>query len=283
MKLEDLIYDVKHMLMAFSKTTTVLDGDIIDKLAFYRMAYINQYYQKNRIVLDEWFQSLGLLTAETWNIFKIPIVPPETEQTYVTGGKVALPKIIQFPGVETIKVQSGDSEEMLYPIPFRTLLMMIELEDSRNDRFDYFSLRDNSIYTYPLKDVNVQAVLQDPTFKQASVVEEVANGELVQGVYYEVTVHEISYKVDDQIKTLPVGSIFLGTDVASWTDESNTAVVRTLGWVPTSYFDEYPIDAEGAQVIILEILTKDYAIRAKAVSDVIEDGVDQFKILTARR
>jgi hypothetical protein len=43
--------------------------------------------------------------------------------------------------------------------------------------------------------------------------------------------------------------------------------------------DEYPIEADMAQKIILEILTKDLALNDKAISDIINDSQSQFKIL----
>jgi hypothetical protein len=43
--------------------------------------------------------------------------------------------------------------------------------------------------------------------------------------------------------------------------------------------DEYPIDLEMAQKIVMEILTKDLAINEKSISDIVNDSQSQLKIL----
>jgi len=48
-----------------------------------------------------------------------------------------------------------------------------------------------------------------------------------------------------------------------------------------SVLDNYPIDAANAQKIILEILTKEFQINMKSISDITNDSQSQLKLLTS--
>lgn len=50
--------------------------------------------------------------------------------------------------------------------------------------------------------------------------------------------------------------------------------------ITSSILDSYPIDAANAQKIILEILTKEFQINIKSISDITNDAQSQLKILT---
>lgn len=51
--------------------------------------------------------------------------------------------------------------------------------------------------------------------------------------------------------------------------------------VASSILDNYPIDAANAQKIILEILTKEFQINIKSISDITNDAQSQLKILSS--
>lgn len=50
--------------------------------------------------------------------------------------------------------------------------------------------------------------------------------------------------------------------------------------ITSNVLDNYPIDAANAQKIILEILTKEFQINIKSISDITNDAQSQLKILT---
>ncbi len=289
MKLEDLIYDIKHMLMALSNTTTVLDGDIIDKLAYYRMAYISQYWIKNQRVLEEWFQNVTTTRFDPWATPYSIMVADHLQ--VVTGVKTVIPKVITMPNGIHFRITESESGKKVYPINYDSLLMMIELEDARLSRFPYFAHKGNILFSYPSTSLNVNAILQEPTNGVSdSVLTTATHGTLVAGTLYTVVSGAITYGLAGW-RRYNAGETFLADEGSDWTDvlpvisDGHTipaAVLTSTQLGAFDYFSEYPLDVAGAQEIILEILTKDYAIRSKAVSDVLEDGVDQFKILTSR-
>jgi hypothetical protein len=285
MKLEDLIYDIKHMLMALSETTTVLDGDIIDKLAKYRMAYIVRYFAKNQRILEEWYQYVDNFVSEDWHAITLETTPI----TYITGGKVKIPKVISLTNGIHLRLYTETHGARLYPVEFEQFMAMIELTDNRTNQFKLYSHRNDTIYTYKKNDFTLYAILQEPTLgKIDNVSNLVSHTNLVEGVLYIiVSGGSITYtNPSGAEKTFSAGDTFLGTTLNDWVDNDllNPAVINTVGTTSYDhkYFDEYPLDGAGAQEVILEILTKDYKIRSGAISDVLQDDQDQFKILTSR-
>jgi hypothetical protein len=286
------------MLMALANTTSVNDSDIIDKLAHYRMAWIKSYWLKNQRVLEEWYQYVDDYASNPWTIFTLPAVPPSVTPTVITGGLATTKRTIKLPNYIHLRINSiveigetGNEGNIIYPMEYQQLMMMIELSDNRLTKFNFYAERAQTIYTYPIKNFRLRAILEEPSNGQTLNVSTIVNhGQLVQGQSYIVeSGGTITYPtILGQDVTFQIGMVFVATSINDWVDNDplNPAVIKIYGVKPSyshKYFDEYPIDSEGAQQVILEILTKDYAIRLKAISDVIEDGQDQFKVLTTRQ
>ena len=386
MKLEDIIWDIKHMLMALSEGTTVLEGDLIDKIAFYRMGYIMRYWKANQQVLEEWFQFAGNFTSEDWNIFTVEGI------ITVKGGQISIPKVVSFPNDVGMRLNVLNSIQAIYPSDYNILITMLEILDPRTSMFKFYAHRHAKIYTYPKYDFALNAILQEPTEAKIEIpIMNALNGSLENEINYKI----ISGNIDYDGKSYVVGTIFKGTMTQTWTNtyiapvilakvstdalvegksyyiinggfagtvsgittnyvtgeifeyhytgtpwqmmigttkaiivdvseemfeqdefilldgrisytdwHMNTmiaekgdefsgaigfwtaipqiAIIQTSGIQEFTYFDEYPLDVEGAQSIILEILTKDYQIRMKSISDTIQDDQDQFKVLSSK-
>lgn len=90
---------------------------------------------------------------------------------------------------------------------------------------------------------------------------------------------KIYYRIGNSIYLYPYNTecnavAILGNPLEGYLIEDN--VKRNLKWT-----DEYPLDRDMAQDIIISILTKEFAIEMKMVSDIRNDAQDQFKILTS--
>jgi len=89
----------------------------------------------------------------------------------------------------------------------------------------------------------------------------------------------IYYRTGNSIYLYPYNTecnavAILGNPLEGYLIENN--VKRNLKWT-----DKYPIDRKMAQDVIISILTKEFAIEMKMVSDIKNDARDQFKILTS--
>lgn len=91
-----------------------------------------------------------------------------------------------------------------------------------------------------------------------------------QMIYYRAGNFIFLYPYNTECNVMAI----LGNPLEGYIIENN--VKRDLRWT-----DEYHIDRNMAQDVILSILTKEFAIEMKMISDIRNDAQDQFKILTS--
>lgn len=96
------------------------------------------------------------------------------------------------------------------------------------------------------------------------------NTALNQRLYYRIGNDILLYPYQTECNVVAI----LGNPLEGYTIESG--VKRNLKWT-----DQYPLDRDMAQKIIISILTKEFAIEMKMISDIKNDAQDQFKILTS--
>lgn len=232
-----------------------------------RAQLINLEFDKTKIIDPAWIQDLGFVQLSPVDFNDDSTIP----YCECILSKVTLPDTIDLrspnSGTDSgIKVISSCGKNQFYPY-FIELLQGIPKEHTRN-KFHYYFMVGNALYLNKKMDkVRVLAVLLNPSGANNINTEYILSGNLVVGTSY--TVYE------SQIVHNSLGYNAGQTFTAVNTNYTGTGKVKTTS--RTSVYTEdssYPVQGAMARQIILEVLTKEFAIEESKITDVKNSSAD---------
>lgn len=252
---------------------------LIDKV---RAQLIEKEYIDTEYIHPTWLTDLGVVdfykvnfaddasvTYCACDISKTTI--PQTISLYNGNGNVDL-------GVYAIMSTCGKTK--FYSRPLSTWSMLTC--DHSHSKFHYFSRINSALYVNKVvKELRIIAILFNPEDGLLVNSAPVTSGNIQEGVTYLVKYKQIVY--NGQIYA--PGSTFIGA-VTGNTDADN--VVTTYSGTGTVYLNSqavqatlnapYPVNADMARDIVIEIMTKEFGIERSILPDFKNDSKDQTQI-----
>ena len=278
MTIKELVWDMRILLRQLTDDSSVNDAHLIHKLNIYRALYIVEQYNMGYRLEEEWFQRLPLTECTPVNSGDDPNVP----YTSINFGKFTLPRVIELPGGVSLKLRTSSMALEIYWKNMSELMQMIKSKDYRVKIFKFYTRIGNEFYIYPYTEkIATQAILFNPLdgYQFDTEYGDLAN--LNAGYEYKVVKGSITQS--NPATEPPTLTVYAKeetfTSNASYT-YSGTGKVKLTDQVLAVNGDyEYPISPDIAQRIIIDILTKDFQIERSQIFDVINDSIDQLKLI----
>ncbi len=269
MKIDKIIYDIKHLLQALTDDTRVNDGHLIFKINNYWALFLKEEIKGTGILNKQYYQRIPLIITNPVSSADDPNVSGGT----IKFSKITIPPILDIGQKEpAMDLFMAQKHKRIYYIDRDLLMEMIECKDERLDIFKFYILEGNSCYIYPLvNNVAFSGLLQNPLDASVFYTTPEALFNLETGIEY--IVNSGSVKESDNIYLK--GEVF--TCIANTTYSGDGIVYRTQKVIDSTVNHDYPISPDMAQRIILEILTKDFMLEQQNVTDIFNDSIDQLK------
>ena len=265
----EITYTIINILTRFGFTDdSRLDPD---QIAFLRdnvrSQLIHAEYNQTKVVDNSWMQDIGFVNTTPVNFNDDSSIP----YCECIVSKVTLPDNISLynpqsssdSGIKLISL-CGTRQFYYYPIE---LLAQIPKEHVRNKFYYYYKIGNAYYINKQIDKVRAIMVLNRP--KDAAVIntEFVSSGSLVVGTSY--TVYEAQV-VHNGLGYNP-GQTFTAVN-ANYTGLGKVKTTsRTSAYTEDS---QYPVQGDMARQIILEILTKEFAIEETKITDVKNSSED---------
>jgi hypothetical protein len=248
-----------------------LDEDYLGyKVDEYRAIDIRETFKKYPVIDPIWIQDYG--------IFDTTVVNSADEKSFTVCkckfSKVTFPSVVSIInplsntndlGVYSIRSACGTKEYNYLPLP----QLMLLTDDNDRSLFKYFYRIGNSYYLTPeVKQGRSMLILENPLngFVNNTEYQTV----LVVGTQYEVAEGQIVHAgfgyQKGQIFTA-VNTIFTGSGKI-WLKNQKRAMTND---------DQYPMSQTQMERVILSILTKEFGIEQKTISDVRNNSQDEAK------
>jgi hypothetical protein len=276
MTLEQIINDIRLILRATTDDSRIVDSHLLRKILNYRSLFIVESFLQTGNINTQWVQRLGNKSLTSVGSGDNPNIPDGT----VRFGKITLPNVIPVGQERGIyRISDTQRQKQIYYTTWPMLIHMITALDTRLNLFRYYANLGDEYYVYPyVSEIDIMLILDNPLDGYSFSTERVTLDDIVDTTEYFIisgTVRE----VDAGITTVHLkGSSFVGSDTAIYSGDGK---IRRFSQIITeAYNNEFYVDSGMAQRIVLEILTKDFAIERQSVSDIINDAQDQTKILT---
>lgn len=277
MKLENIVYDIKHILGAVRSDTHVHDYWLINKINQYRESLILAKHPLILSINPMWIQNLGVRKVRKVTSGDDPSI----ELSSVYFGKITLPAPISIISNGNLnhgyqRIASSSGQRKLFQVTEDHMYNMISAEHDSLKSFSYFFVKHLSLYIYPyVMEISPNMILQNPTEGIIRKTDYVRSGELIHGKVYVVTeksvvYNGVTYREEQQ---------FTADETISLNYSGNGLVIQKVPDSETSLQMEYPVDGGMAQDIVLLILTKEYQIELSSIQDVTEDNQSQLKLL----
>lgn len=228
---------------------------------------ISQEYRMTKKIDPAWLQDLGFILATPVNYDDDSSVP----YCECILSKVTLPETLSLfnPNSnvdEAVKMISSCGTRQFYPYNLE-LLQQIPKEHTRN-QFYYFCAVGNAYYiNKQVEKVRVLAALSRPSDAAVINTEYVLTGNLVVGTSYTVKKAQIVHNG----LGYNVGQTFTAVN-ANYT--GNGYVVPTSRTSSYTEDSPYPVQGDMARLIILEVLTKEFAIEESKITDIKNSSAD---------
>lgn len=274
MKVEEIIYDIKHLLNALTDDTRVSDAHLLFKINNYRDFFLREELRFDKTLNNSYYQKLPEINVFHTNSGDLPDV-----NSTIKFGKITLPDMMIPEDREEpfLNLYMTARHRRIYYITRDVLMEMIFAMDSRLDYTNYYLYEGgNNAYIYPYhKTVSGNAVLTNPLDAKQFYTTDVHLSDLENGVEYIVT--------SGYIKEMPSATLYKigGTFTANlnYTYSGDGKVYRTSKVIENTMQGEYPVTGSMAEKIVLEIITKDFQIEKRNVMDIFNDAVDQLKVV----
>lgn len=230
----------------------------------YRAKAIVEMYRSTGLINPSWVQDFGVV-----NFTKVKSVDdPAITNADCLYGKYTVPSIVGLEGDKGVyRVASADKTKKYYPLSFDRFMSL--QKDTTRANWNYFTRVGNAIYVHPyIPQGNMQLIIDDP-FQGFSInTENVVSGELTIGDSFtvisgSVTHNSIKY-ISGQSFTA-VSATFTGSGIVQYTNKKRAMRLT----------DQYPMDHSLTEFVVMNLLTKEFAIEAKEVADIRNDSQDQ--------
>ena len=275
MKIENIIYDIKHLLNALSDDTRVSDAHLIFKINNYWALFIKEEIRITGIVSTALFQRIPLITVYPVTSADDPAVTGGT----IKFGKIKIPPLVDIGRQEPpMNLFTSERHKRIYYSDRDLLMEMIQAKDERLDQFKFYIIEGTTVYIYPVvPSVSFSGILQNPMEASLFYTTPEPLFNLTVGVEYIVTSGSVKEETTIYIK----GESF--TCLANTTYSGDGVVYRSTKVLDATVDMDYPISPDLAERIVLEILTKDFMLEKQSVVDIFNDAIDEFKSIKSKR
>lgn len=276
---EEIIYDIRTLLRQLHDDSSVKDAHILRKISNYRALFIKIDNEANKRLEDSWFQRLKLTSLTP--VFSSD--DPTIGFTTVKMGRCTLPTIIDLDMMASIRLTTASRMKEVYYKDFAMLREMIMADDYRLKIFDFYTkMGQNTYYFYPYHDrISPDLILDDPFDGYIFNTEFGDLANLSHGISYTVvdgTIKSLATSGTVDIETIyKKGETFIADGNLVYSGIGH--VVLTTQITAFSETSNYPIGADIAQRIVMEILTKDFQLQMTKIVDVINDSMDALKLV----
>ena len=277
MNFEDIIYDTQMILSKSNKTNDfrVEDMHLASLLNNYRALMIGQEYDVTMHINPLWIQPIRNLLTTQVNTADDSTMLAQS----ICLAKVTLPPVVSMPddlGVRRLTL--GAKQKNIYETSPEELYGMIELNDPLLDVYNFYFKKELSYFIYPyVETVGADLILANPLDGKIVQTEYVLSGNLTVGQEYKVYGGDINYNstiynVGDTFTCIAGYITYTGFGIVKNTMEARIRDIR----------DNYPCDRAMANKMIIAVLTQEFQIEIKQVSDIVNDSQDQFKIVSSQ-
>jgi hypothetical protein len=275
MKLEDIIYDIRTLMDQSSEDSRLDDSFLAYKINEYRALLIQKKYAETREIDPIWLQSIPISQFTCVGTGDDPNVLGETTRL----GKCTLPAVVSLPrNLGLYRMSSSSRQKQIYPTTEHEFYMMLETGDDRLRHFEYYYPIGKSHYIYPYREKGTATcILENPLEAQGKLTEIISNGNLLAGTDYIVTQEAIVY---GGVMYLPGQLLTASTTNGSFYEGSGVLFLKNKLYTLDTR-DDYPCDAGMAEMIIIEVLTKDFKLESSFVTDLRQDFADHSKVMRA--
>ncbi|MFA6916982.1 MAG: hypothetical protein WC222_11335 [Parachlamydiales bacterium] len=277
MTLEQIINDIRLILRATTDDSRIVDSHLLRKILNYRSLFIIDSFLQTGTFNTQWIQRLGNKSLTSVGSADNSNIPEGT----LKFGKVTLPNVIPVgPERGIYRISDTQRQKQIYHTTWPMLTHMIAALDTRINLFRYYANIGDEYYIYPyVSEVDVMLILDNPLNGYSFSTELIVLTDIEDGVEYFVISGTVK-EVDGAVITIhSKGSSFTGSSTSVYSGDGKIREYNQI--VTEAYNNEFYIDSGMAQRIVLEILTKDFAIERQSISDIVNDSQDQTKILTS--
>ncbi len=264
--------DILNIITKFSRTDESRFDEtwISNKIDQIRAQMIIAEYQENQIIDQTWLTDLGLWTFNPVNFADDPSV------NYCQSdiSKAFIPNVVSITskndsdvdlGIYTLISACGTKEYTPFPM---ALWKSIPREHVRS-RFSYYYRINTALYVNKKVDkLRILTVLASPEDGYIIQSAPVLSGSIVNTIVYKVKGGTIIYNNVVYLEN----TTFTGTSTATYTGDGKAYLNSQL--LALSETQPYPVSADMARMITLEICTKEFAIEAGRAVDIYNDSAD---------
>ncbi len=247
-----------------------IDNWLSYKINQVRAQLIIKSYNEDQIVDRTWLTDLSLQTLHSVNFADDPHI------TFCCGdvSKVFIPNVVSLRsgydsnvdlGLFTVISACGTKEYTLFPM---TTWRIIPKEHIRS-KFNYYDRVNTALYVNKkVTSLRILAVLENPEDGYIIESEPIASGSLVNGTVYVVVGSQIVYNAT----VYQANSTFTANATTTYTGNGKVYLNDQLQVITNT--QPYPVSADMARQIELEILTKEFGLEAQQITDIENNSVD---------
>ena len=262
----DILLILSHSKV--SKDKRFWEGHIDFLIHKYRARAIRETFQRQGYIDPMWMQDLG--------VRKTTIVNSAEEREVACGNlalaKLTLPPILSLPDDNgVVRISSTSVQKTFYRIDVERFF---DIDPSSiRAKFDYY-IRVASSFYFPSLPEEVRPILLLDNPMDGDFFDNTIQYQISPTLEYNVVDGVVTYNGT----TYQPGQGFIGVvDIATWTGPGKVFYKEFRRRL--SEDDQYPMTFQIADYISMMILTKDFAIEAKAVADIKNDNADQLTLM----
>lgn len=236
-----------------------------------RAQLIIKSYQTDQVIDQSWLTDLSLVAFHSVNFADDPNI------TFCCGdiSKAFIPNVVSIRsgwdsnvdlGLYSVISACGTKEYTPFPL---TTWRIIPKEHIRS-KFNYYWRINTALYVNKkVQNLRMLAVLENPEDGYIISSGNVLSGSILTGISYIVKDAQIVYNGN----VYAPNSVFIGvTGITVFVGAGNVYLESQL--LAISDTQPYPVSADMARQIELEILTKEFGLEAQQITDVDNDSVD---------
>lgn len=247
-----------------------IDNWLSYKINQVRAELIIKSYNNDQVVDRTWLTDLSLQTLHSVNFADDPSI------TFCCAdvSKVFIPNVVSLRsgydsnvdlGLFTVISACGKTEYTLFPM---STWSIIPKEHIRS-KFHYYDRVNTALYiNKKVEKLRILAVLENPEDGYIIQSEPIASGSIVNGTVYvviggQVVYNSVVYNANDT---------FTGGAITTYTGLGKVYLNSQLQAITNT--QPYPVSADMARQIELEILTKEFGLEAQQITDIQNDSAD---------
>ncbi len=271
---KNIIDDIKNLVSKFNVTDeNRLNNDWLPlKIDEVRAQLITDSWNKNESLDQNWLTDLGLVTFHKVNL----VDDPNINYCGCPISKAYIPQVIslnskspnQDLGIQMIMSTCGKNSYANKPLSFWN---MIPAEHTYNMFPLYYRINTALYVNRSVTKLKIVALLTRPEDGYYIKSEPVTSGNIVSGTNYIVKFGSIAYNSTNYAED----ATFTGAAATTYTGSGTVYLADQKAVYRDTY--PYPISADMARQITLEICTKEFGIEKSQITDVRNDSKDDIQ------